>query len=699
MKKMKKLLLVALMGVCGSIFYSCGEKDEDPVVIPDVPEIKLTGPTDGASINLQTVSNVPFQWTAVPEITAYVLKLSATQNLQNATEIDAAANPFMVPATRLNTELAALGVASGGQKTIYWSIAPKDAATVAKTETRSLTLTRISAPTIALTAPEQGVTVTTVNLPLVFTWTKSNEVANTVISISTDETFPVGNTTIVGDAITALSHSLTADAYESLLAAAGVDYGATVTVHWKVEPSPANADVVTYPASFIATRRAQSAIVLTPTAETIDANEIAAAPTFAWTKITEVTDYTIKFALDDAFTSPEAYSSLGDVNSYTFASIDAYNTMLTTLGVTEPATVWWTVAPATANPAVAATAPGSFTATAIVWLKSPAAGAKIILSNDLSGNIDISWNAKADATAYKVIVSKNANLSNALLEQDETGTSLTLTEAQVQALIADAPKGLKRYKKNELYWGVKDNSGNLINDEIRPLTLYGQRIYVDDRKSAGTETYPVAVIEYNGKEVVWMAEDLRATRFYNSDMTTPTRTDGERATYDNGDGSQPLPEKYLNRTNPPVGKYYDGPYLVNFIPRGHNGDGDSRLWKIPTTEEWNELFAAAWATFGNDNALRHPDFLQDPGNTDHANEWGMNMVPNGYFSYYGSGTHQIWYDSRIYYQNYNTIGGEGSTATIYEYNYWGAGDGNYGSEVSNGSNGNNIRCIYTGDDN
>ena len=608
-KKMRRLLLVALMGVCGSIvYYSCGEKDNDPVIIP---EIKLTAPADEASYSLQTAPNVSFQWTAVPEITAYVLKLSATQDLQNATEIDASANPAIVPATQLDALLATLGAARSEQKTIYWSIAPKDATKEAKTETRSLTLTRIDA----------------------------------------------------------------------------------------------------------------SVIVLTPAAAAIDANEITAAPTFAWTKIPEVNDYTIKFALADDFTEAKEYKDLGDVGSYTFESVDAYNTMLTTmLGVTETATVYWTVTPTNANPEVAPTAPGSFTATTIVWLKSPAADATIILSNDLSGNIDIRWAAKAGATSYKVVVAKDADLANVVFEQgDINGTSLVLPEENVQAVIATTD-GLKRYKKNELYWGVKDNSGNLINDETRALTLYGRRIFVDDRAEVmrvaypsqyaahpdwlifneEPQTYTVAVVEYNSKEVVWLAEDLRNKAAWNpwAEMNAVVRTEAERAEYETSEVGclkAALSAKYFNRTSPPVGYYYDFPYVHDVIPRSNTSDND-RLWRLPLKADFDELFAAANAAYGGafgDNVLRHPDFTVS-GSTEHANEWGMNIVANGRFTYGGSencGTRQIWSEDYVYYQiRGDNQPGDVGTGSIYAWQVSGKT-----SYILGSSNGNNIRVIYTGD--
>jgi hypothetical protein len=213
----------------------------------------------------------------------------------------------------------------------------------------------------------------------------------------------------------------------------------------------------------------------------------------------------------------------------------------------------------------------------------------------------------------------------------------------------------------------------------------------------------VAVIEYNDKEVVWMAEDLRTTAAYstwaNYGGDFNLRTDAQRAqhlTDENGCVKEPVPDNYYNRTDPPAGVYYDAVYLDAFLPPlSESGDNaNNRVWQLPAEDDWTELFTAAVDKFGDDNALRHPAFLTNP--PAHANAWGMNMLGNGVFAYDGPfvcGVYYQWNETAIYYACKNTFG-PGASASTGMFYYW------YGVDhlILGMGSGVNARFIYKGDD-
>jgi hypothetical protein len=569
--------------------------------------------------------------------------------------------------------------------------------------------------TIELLTPDATAMVTPDDCPLSFSWKKTAGTGATTLYISVDATFPEGAKTFKHEAGDGLTYSLSEADYELLLAGGGVSYGAQVTVHWKVEA--ANATPGT--SSFIAYRRAQPVIILMPGEATLNANELTEAPTFEWITVSEVTAYTVKFSIDETFSAGNTKTyDVGNESSYTFASVDAFDQMLQELGITAQGMVYWTATPTTENAVVRPAIPRSFTAVRISRLVTPY-DAPMIVTTDLTGNFTLEWMPVQGVTSYDVVVARNEGLTDVVTTISRTvsnANTLSIAWADIQAMIENPANNYKRYKKNTLYWNVKA-SGNFIAEAPGRIKLYGQRIFVDNRaewaKTVYTivwgdhnpdaavmlepeRTYKVTVVEYNGKEVVWLAEDLQATCSFNEWASgklwegewPAARTPSEREQYEaneTGCLKAALPTAYLNRTDPPVGVYYDNISSDNILPRGLTlgQNAHTTIWRVPTANEWAELFTAAVNTYGDDAALRHPNFTT----SDHANAWGMNMLGNGNFTYGGDGgcgTRQQWSENDIYYLTAT------STGNAYKWN------GNSGEELSD-RNGNNIRAIYTGD--
>jgi hypothetical protein len=553
------------------------------------------------------------------------------------------------------------------------------------------------------------------DLPVVFTWKKSTGTGATTLYISTDEAFPDGAKTLKHEAGDALTYSLGETGYDALLAAGGVDYGDPANVYWKV-----TADGATPATSSFTAYRAQlpppPAITLEPTEATLNANALELPLTFAWNISAQgvVDAYTIKFATDATFSAGAVTRDAGNNTTYSFTTATDFDNMLEDLNIVGQGTVYWTVAPTTPNIEVTLPAqPGSFTAVRLSRLIT-AYDAPAIVPNDYStGNFTLEWWPSQDVTSYEVVISRNDDLSNPVKSGTVNTTTFSVPWSELQTMIETPANGLKRYKKNTFYWNVKAGD-EFIAEAHGRFTLYGQRIFVDNRAALAQQkftspggdhkanaavlselpqTYTVAVVEYGGNEVVWMAEDLRATAYFNEWMDdgigTQFHTIGSTyyVTNDENCTTGTLPTEYLNRTDPPMGLYYDNVWAHDLIPRGSSWD--DKVWRVPTETDWRALFNAAYAIDESLNILRHPNFcVGDCGA--HVNAWGMNMLGNGAFTYAGNcnngNTRYEWTEhwfSYLIQTAHETYSGLD----------WYGNDG----YVNGMRNGRNLRAIYTGD--
>jgi hypothetical protein len=592
---------------------------------------------------------------------------------------------------------------------------------------------------IDLLTPATTAQVRPDKLPLVFTWKTSDGVGPTTLYISTDETFPEGAKTFRHEAGQELTYSLNADEYDAILAAAGVGYTQLVTVHWKVAAANTSAA-----SSFRAYRQARPSIALISDFAELDANATGPAPEFVWKTVPDVTAYTIKFSTVDKFPATTATKTYDADNSssYTFGSWGDFDRMLEELGIVKLDTVYWTVAPTDPNAAVGTPPiPRRFIGKRITMLVTPYDAPMIVDGGPQAFTLE--WVAQNGVSSYDVVVARDEALTDVVASLSQTGlnaTSHSIPWATLQAMIENPTNNFKRYKKNVLYWNVKAN-GQPIEKAPGRVNLYGKRTFVDRRaewiKATFTDysndalavleplrTYKVTVIEYNNKEVVWLAEDLQATSNFHRTMTStteyanptpmPPRVVAVYKTSKDPCTHEPLPDVFLHRgpTDPPIGIYYEDSYLdipdatdgwTSVIPRTLiNGDQTAyRTWRLPNKADWDELFTAAVAEFGDDKALRHPASLTSP--PAHANAWGMNFVPNGFFEFEGcwdghqkdkngnnlDGIHMTWNMTDIYY-HYSYTGADPHQA-VYKWN------GSAGSQTK--GNGQNVRVIYIGDDN
>lgn len=696
MKKIIFLFVIASLSI-----WSCEDKEQI-----DANAITLLTPADGAHLDLASVNEVVFEWSDVERIMIYRLLLGRSSDLSDAAAIPLMSSPQVFPAKKIDAALAELGVAEGQEAALYWSVTPAiDDATVA-TQVRAITLVRSVRPAIELTAP--GATVDgrqPSTFPAVFAWTQTPGVDNYVIKFAIDETFPEVSTWkrtfTPDDELSALTVT-TADEWDALLEKAGVPLNGQATVYWTVEPETPNNEVVSLVRSFTGIRPLYPTVYLTAPADNSvqNANSMSFPIAFTWESgSVNIPAYTLKFSTNPEFPAGTATQTIAKGSALTHSlNDDAYDQLLASLGIAlyEQQTVYWTVTPTTPqNKEVTFTY--SFTAVRKTALKTPVAGGSVELDyKALDTKVRFEWDAVGTGP-YELVVSTDPNGNNVIYSQPGiSSTSAEYTHRDFQTLIENL--SLKRYKANTLYWNIKAGGGALISETPSPFKLYGIRIFVDKRAENLRNTYPddyaadptaagfvepeqtyrVVVLQYNGKEVVWLAEDLRATAgWQNPYLEFKIQPPMPMVTYYGVD----IPAKYYNRTEPPQGVYYDEGWLNEIVPEG---------WKMPSLNEWEEMFNAALATYGGefgDNVVRHPDFYTG-SKPEHLNEWGMNFVSAGQYNYCTAGfiaSAFFWNDQSLYYQY-----GENKDRDI----RW---DG-YTLTDLNCSNGSLCRAIYTGDD-
>jgi 3',5'-cyclic AMP phosphodiesterase CpdA len=139
-----KLLIIA----CG-IILGCANSEEqhnEPVIDPRVEGmVVLVAPPNDSRYDLSEVENVSFEWTELEGVADYMLVFTS-DGTENAQEINATGNPFVLSAAGMDARLAAFGFAENEEAAISWSIKPNGTYANVTTQSRTLTLKRRGRP-------------------------------------------------------------------------------------------------------------------------------------------------------------------------------------------------------------------------------------------------------------------------------------------------------------------------------------------------------------------------------------------------------------------------------------------------------------------------------------------------------------------------------------------------------------------------
>lgn len=144
----KMNLFFSLIAAGSLLAISCDKKPETPAVTPDPqPEepalIELVSPEYGFEAVLEECPSVSFEWKSVEGVSNYKLSVSLSQDMSGAYTVPALSNPLTFTSGEFDAVLENLGIESGTQRNIYWSIIPFKASDKAAAQTRRMLVTRL----------------------------------------------------------------------------------------------------------------------------------------------------------------------------------------------------------------------------------------------------------------------------------------------------------------------------------------------------------------------------------------------------------------------------------------------------------------------------------------------------------------------------------------------------------------------------
>lgn len=335
---------------------------------------------------------------------------------------------------------------------------------------------------------------------------------------------------------------------------------------------------------------------------------------------------------------------------------------------------------------------------------TPARNSKIELDfQSPDSEILFSWESVPDVQTYKLIISANSDLSNPLIEKDIVTTSATITHQQFQEIIESNANNLKRYKANTIYWNVEVNGKMLANSSWN-LKMNGMKTFTDVRGSE-TITYLVSVINNGEEELVWMAENLRATKLVDGSDLVYEGQESWNSQYFPSAGAKSSASSYIPV---PIQEHAGMYYRVKMI--GNNSTTTEWInllvpegWKVPEESDFKKLVEAANKVSKHLEVLRHPEGFPNlmSGSrvleSDYMNQFNMNMVCNGINRISGTGSLYITEFAAL--DGAHMMYATNNTSQCFTLEVTNPGIGNT-RPIAIGNNAPvAVRLVYTGDDN
>lgn len=305
---------------------------------------------------------------------------------------------------------------------------------------------------------------------------------------------------------------------------------------------------------------------------------------------------------------------MGDKNSIEIDVVDA-DMYFSSLGVGggKIGTLYWTVKP-TKDLTVAATEIRPVTVKRIqTQLIVPEDQAAEVLNIDmLDKEVTFAWQVENEesGTEYQLCFALDSRMQKEKVVVDAGNAGeFNLTYQQLQDIIMQLPITL--YSQNNIYWNViRKSDGSFISRASHILKLNDMMIFTDIR---GDEkiTYRVTKIKYStGEEVIWLAENLRATKFI----------DGTEISLENKERWD-APTKVSEEHQKAYGYYYSQNIKGKIVPKG---------WKMPSKKDYSTLLREARLTNGKADVLKDKQYWNwGASPSEYANAWGFGMTACG----------------------------------------------------------------------
>lgn len=333
--------------------------------------------------------------------------------------------------------------------------------------------------------------------------------------------------------------------------------------------------------------------------------------TFSWKEVSEGGN-TLIVSASPVLLNPVVLFDVGKEKSFTITSLDA-DARFSALGIKtgNAGTLYWTVKP-TDQLSVAATEIRTLTLKRMISdLATPEDQQIVSLDGDAPDKrIEFSWKVDGDApdTEYQLCFGMTNGLEENKVTVDAgTEGKYSLTHQQVQDLLLALP--IARYSTNKIYWNaLRKEDGSRVSRSSNVLFLNDMMIFTDVRGDESI-TYKVAKLKYsNGATSVWLAENLRTTRYADGTVIPKGQIWEAPANL-----SEDIRQAY--------GRYYSIANRKKVVPAG---------WRLPTKDEYAELFREAGMCTGQWNVLKHPVYYHGYEGKENVNAWGMNLSSAGY---------------------------------------------------------------------
>ena len=226
--------------------------------------------------------------------------------------------------------------------------------------------------------------------------------------------------------------------------------------------------------------------------------------------------------------------------------------------------------------------------------------------------VQFEWDTQEwpESTSYSLCFSLDPEMKQTVAEHSVgvvNGKS-SLTHEELQALLDKL--SIKRWTSNSVYWNVKTDDGQWVSRSSGVLNMTEMMRFIDVR---GDEkiTYRVVRILYSDKtSLVWLADNLRATKY--ADGTDIEANNFKKTPASLGEGRVKA-----------YGVHYHYDIRDKIAPKG---------WRLPTIQEYKNLFAEAGTAEGQWNVLKDPEYYESVKGQAHLNDWKFNLCASGQWS-------------------------------------------------------------------
>jgi len=348
-------------------------------------------------------------------------------------------------------------------------------------------------------------------------------------------------------------------------------------------------------------------------------NEEVQEYTFSWKEYEEGKEYTLIFSKDELLKKVVTVK-VGATDTYVMKMLDLNSYMaLLGIGGGKAGTIYWTVKE-TQKMTAAASEIRTLTVNRVrTALKLPEDQAIVTLDSDHGNDkVTFGWdtNEEENGDTYELLLSLDQEGDQGItipLPGAADGMA-TVTQRQIQDAVIQLP--IAKFSTNQVLWNLVNVTKNKKVSLIASVMNLSDMLELKDVRGGETIVYKVAKTTYSdGNTVVWLAENLRTTKF--PDGTEMSLANGE---YWNAPSN--LSEE-LQQAN---GKCYSLGIRERIAPEG---------WRLPTFAEYEKLLSEALKSSYGANAIRHEKYWVNVS-PQNANAWGIGLVPAGCVSASGS---------------------------------------------------------------